>query len=171
MLPPLPQPSRPTLSSYATHLFSKTSVTGGFSTLAVNIPDFSRFSRNPRAQLWQLPVIPFFKTTVALLGIVSASAARQIWGVPYWTPLEIISTWQNTPGGRAAAFFCASIWLLGQVSVNISANAVSFANDVTTLLPRWLNVRRGTLLVSVVGGWALCPWIIIASGRAFLLFM
>ncbi|KLU88283.1 hypothetical protein MAPG_07270 [Magnaporthiopsis poae ATCC 64411] len=148
-----------------------TSVTGGFSTLAVNIPDFSRFSRNPRAQLWQLPVIPFFKTTVALLGIVSASAARQIWGVPYWTPLEIIATWQGTPGGRAAAFFCASIWLLGQVSVNISANAVSFANDVTTLLPRWFNVRRGTVLVSVAGGWALCPWIIVASGKALLLFM
>ncbi|EJT70830.1 hypothetical protein GGTG_11853 [Gaeumannomyces tritici R3-111a-1] len=63
------------------------------------------------------------------------------------------------------------LWMLAQVSVNISANAVSFANDVTTLLPRWLNIRRGTLLVSIVGGWALCRWIIVASGRSFLLFM
>ncbi|KAI4693570.1 uncharacterized protein J4E88_001943 [Alternaria novae-zelandiae] len=147
-----------------------TSITGGYSTLAVNIPDFSRFSKDPTAQYWQMPVIPFFKTMVALMGIVSASAAQEIWGTAYWTPLQIIDTW-DTPGGRAAAFFCASIWLLGQLSVNISANAVSFANDVTTLAPKYVNVRRGSILVAFVGGWALCPWIIVASGKAFLNFM
>ncbi|EUC47383.1 hypothetical protein COCMIDRAFT_35070 [Bipolaris oryzae ATCC 44560] len=152
-------------------LSSMTSITGGYSTLAVNIPDFSRFSRDPQAQYWQLPVIPFFKTMVALMGIVSASAAQKLWGKAYWTPLQIIDTWMDTPGGRAAAFFCASIWLIGQLSVNISANAVSFANDVTTLAPRYFNVRRGSILVAFTGGWALCPWIIVASGKAFLNFM
>ncbi|CAA9966366.1 uracil permease [Pyrenophora teres f. maculata] len=152
-------------------LSGMTSITGGYSTLAVNIPDFSRFSKDPRAQYWQMPVIPFFKTMVALMGIVSASAAQQIWGMAYWTPLQIIDTWMTTPGGRAAAFFCASIWLLGQLSVNISANAVSFANDVTTLAPKYFNVRRGSILVAFIGGWALCPWIIVASGKAFLNFM
>ncbi|KAI4917752.1 hypothetical protein J4E85_009844 [Alternaria conjuncta] len=151
-------------------LSSMTSITGGYSTLAVNIPDFSRFSKDPTAQYWQMPVIPFFKTMVALMGIVSASAAQEIWGTAYWTPLQIIDTW-DTPGGRAAAFFCASIWLLGQLSVNISANAVSFANDVTTLAPKYVNVRRGSILVAFIGGWALCPWIIVASGKAFLNFM
>lgn len=152
-------------------LSSMTSITSGYSTLAVNIPDFSRFSKEPRAQYWQMPVIPFFKTMVALMGIVSASAAQEIWGTAYWTPLQIIDKWMDTPGGRAAAFFCAAIWLLGQLNVNISANAVSFANDVTTLAPRYFNVRRGSVLVAFIGGWALCPWIIVASGKAFLNFM
>lgn len=149
----------------------QTSVTGGYSTLAVNIADFSRFSKSSRAQIWQLPVIPFFKTIVALFGIISASAAQKMWGVPYWTPLEIIATWQDTPGGRAAAFSCALAWLLAQVSVNISANAISFANDITSVFPKWFNIRRGTIFVAFIGGWALCPWIIVASGRAFLNFM
>ncbi|EFQ25721.1 NCS1 nucleoside transporter [Colletotrichum graminicola M1.001] len=152
-------------------LSSLTSVTGGYSTLAVNISGFSRFSKDSRAQYWQLPVIPFFKTILALFGVISAAAAQEIWGVPYWTPLEIVATWQNTPGGRAAAFICAAIWLLAQISVNISANAVSFANDITTLAPKWFNNRRGTVLVAFLGGWALCPWIIVASGRAFMNFM
>ncbi|KAH7305529.1 uracil permease [Stachybotrys elegans] len=152
-------------------ILNMTSVTGGYSTLAVNISDFSRFSKNSHAQVWQLPVIPLFKTIVALFGIISASASQELWGVTYWTPLQIIDTWQNTPGGRAAAFFCASIWLLAQVSVNISANAVSFANDITTIAPKWFNIRRGTILVALIGGWALCPWIIVASGQAFLSFM
>lgn len=152
-------------------LSSMTSITGGYSTLAVNISDFSRFSKDPHAHYWQMPTIPLLKTLTALMGIISASAAQQIWGTPYWTPIQIINTWQHTPGGRAAAFFCAAIWLLSQVSVNVSANAVSFANDVTTIAPKWFNVRRGTILVSVIGSWALCPWIIVASGKAFLNFM
>jgi len=148
-----------------------TSITGGYSTLAVNISDFSRFSKDTHAHYWQMPTIPLLKTLTALMGIISASAAQEIWGTPYWTPVQIINTWQATPSGRAAAFFCAAIWLISQVSVNVSANAVSFANDVTTLAPKWFNVRRGTILVSFVGSWALCPWIIVSSGKAFLNFM
>ncbi|OTA88073.1 hypothetical protein M434DRAFT_399143 [Hypoxylon sp. CO27-5] len=152
-------------------LSNLTSVTGGYSTLAVNIPDFSRFSKTRGAQLWQLPFIPIFKTLVGVFGIISASASKKVYGVVYWSPLEIINRWQGSPGGRAAAFFAASIWLLAQISVNISANSISFANDITTLAPKWFNIRRGVILVSFVGGWALCPWIIISSAAAFLNFM
>ncbi|KAI0121448.1 uracil permease [Hypoxylon sp. NC0597] len=152
-------------------LSNLTSVTGGYSTLAVNIPDFSRFSKTRGAQLWQLPFIPIFKTLVGVFGIISASASKKVYGVVYWSPLEIINRWQGSPGGRAAAFFAASIWLLAQISVNISANGISFANDITTLAPKWFNIRRGVVLVSFIGGWALCPWIIISSAAAFLNFM
>ncbi|KAI1656479.1 uracil permease [Daldinia decipiens] len=152
-------------------LSNLTSVTGGYSTLAVNIPDFSRFSKTRGAQLWQLPFIPIFKTVVGVFGIVSASASKKVYGTVYWSPLEIIGQWQGSPGGRAAAFFAAAIWLLAQISVNISANAISFANDATSLAPKWLNIRRGVVLVALLGGWALCPWIIISSAAAFLNFM
>ncbi|KAI1472010.1 uracil permease [Daldinia caldariorum] len=152
-------------------LSNLTSVTGGYSTLAVNIPDFSRFSRTRVAQLWQLPFIPLFKTLVGVFGIVSASASKQVFGVVYWSPLEIIERWQSSPGGRAAAFLAAAVWLLAQVSVNISANGISFANDVASLAPRYLNIRRGVVLVALLGGWAMCPWIIVASAGAFLSFM
>ncbi|KAI0484972.1 uracil permease [Xylariaceae sp. FL0804] len=152
-------------------LSSLTSVTGGYSTLAVNIPDFARFSKTSKAPWWQLPVIPLMKTIVGIFGIVAASAAREVYGEALWNPIDIVNKWQGTPGGRAAAFFCGVIWLLAQISVNLSANAVSFANDITTLLPKWFNVRRGTVFAAFIGGWALCPWIIMASASAFLSFM
>ncbi|KAH9903634.1 uracil permease [Xylariomycetidae sp. FL2044] len=152
-------------------LSSLTSVTGGYSTLAVNIPDFSRFSKNTRDPWWQLPIIPFFKTITGLLGIVAASAAQELYGEALWNPLDIVNRWQGSPGGRAAAFFCGAVWLLAQISVNISANAVSFANDITTLAPKWFNIRRGTVFAAFIGGWALCPWIIMASASSFLSFM
>ncbi|KAI5864137.1 uracil permease [Durotheca rogersii] len=152
-------------------LLNLTSVTGGYSTLAVNVPDFSRFSRTRGAQVWQLAVIPVLKTAVGALGVVAASASREVYGTACWSPLELVGRWQGTPGGRAAAAFAGSAWLLAQVSVNVSANAVSFSNDAATLLPRWLSIRRAAVLAAVLGGWALCPWIIVSSADAFLRFM
>ncbi|KAI1854981.1 hypothetical protein JX265_012336 [Neoarthrinium moseri] len=152
-------------------LSSLTSVTGGYSTLAVNISDFSRFSKKNKDPWWQLPIIPLLKTLVGVFGVISASAAKEVYGEALWNPLDIVNRWQGSPGGRAAAFFCGAIWLLAQISVNISANAVSFANDITTLSPKWFNIRRGTVFAAFIGGWALCPWIIMASATAFLSFM
>jgi NCS1 family nucleobase:cation symporter-1 len=43
--------------------------------------------------------------------------------------------------------------------------------DITTLAPKYFNIRRGVIFAAVIGGWALCPWIIIASAAAFLSFM
>ncbi|KAH7122049.1 permease for cytosine/purines, uracil, thiamine, allantoin-domain-containing protein [Dactylonectria estremocensis] len=152
-------------------LANLTSVTGGYTTLTVNIPDFSRFSKNRGANLWQLPAIPFFKVIVGIFGIISAGASKEVYGEALWNPIDIINKWQGSAGGRAAAFFCAFIWLLAQISVNISANGISFANDITTMAPKYLNIRRGAIIVSFLGGWVLCPWIIMASAQAFMSFM
>jgi NCS1 family nucleobase:cation symporter-1 len=109
-------------------LSSMTSITGGFSTLAVNIPDFARFAKKPGSQVWQLPFIPFFKILVSIFGVVGASASKSLYGQVLWSPLDIIAQWQGSHGGRAAAFFCAVLWCLAQICVNISANSVSFGN-------------------------------------------
>jgi nucleobase:cation symporter-1, NCS1 family len=106
---------------------------GGFSTLAVNIPDFSRFAKKPGHQVWQLPFIPLFMIIISILGIVSASATKSLYGKVLWQPLDIVGTWQTSPGGRAAAFFCAALWCLAQICVNISANAISFGNGIYLL--------------------------------------
>ncbi|KAJ5895981.1 NCS1 allantoate transporter [Penicillium subrubescens] len=152
-------------------LMNMTSITGGFSTLAVNISDFSRFSKKPGSPVWQLPMIPLFKVITGLFGIIAAGASKQVYGTILWSPLQIIDQWQGSSGGRAAAFFCSSLWLLAQICNNISANSISFANDMTTMCPKWFNIKRGMIMCMVLGGWALCPWIIIKSGKTFLSFM
>lgn len=39
------------------------------------------------------------------------------------------------------------------------------------MCPKWFNIKRGMILCMILGGWALCPWIIIESGETFLSFM
>lgn len=148
-----------------------TSVTGSYSTLAVNIPDFSRFSKSPRAQVWQLPFIPIFKIVIGACGIISASASAKIYGQTLWNPLLIIDRWGGSSGGRAAAFFCSICWCLAQICLNISANSLSFSNDVTSMFPKFVNIKRGSVICFFLGGWALCPWLILKSGQTFLNFM
>lgn len=153
-------------------LSSMTSITGGFSTLAVNIPDFSRFSKTPGAQVYQLPFIPLFKIIVSLFGIIAASASKTLYGEILWQPLDILAVWSSQgSGGRAASFFCATLWMLAQICVNISANSISFGNDITSLFPKYFTIRRGVLFAAVVGGWAMVPWKILSSGETFLNFM
>ncbi|ETN42390.1 uncharacterized protein HMPREF1541_01544 [Cyphellophora europaea CBS 101466] len=152
-------------------LSSLTSVTGSFSTITVNISDFSRFSAKPGSQLWQLPVIPLFKVWIGAFGIISASASAKIWGEALWNPLLIIDNWHGSSGGRAAAFFASACWCLAQICLNISANSLSFANDITSVWPKYINIFRGQVICFLLGGWALCPWLVMASAQTFLSFM
>ncbi|KAK4990914.1 hypothetical protein LTR66_006668, partial [Elasticomyces elasticus] len=148
------------------------SVTGSWATLACNIPDFSRYAKSTRGQYIQLPFLPLIFTACGVLGIVTTSASKIIYGEFLWNPLDIIQHWlDNGSGARAAAFFAATSWYIAQVGTNITANSISAANDLTVLFPRWVNIRRGCVIAAVIGGWVIVPWKILSSVTTFLAFM
>jgi NCS1 family nucleobase:cation symporter-1 len=148
------------------------SVTGSWSTLACNIPDFSRYARTSRGQYIQLPILPTLFTLCAVIGIVTTSATGVIYGTLLWNPLDIISKWLAMGhGGRAAAFFAATSWYIAQVGTNITANSISAANDLTVLFPRYVNIERGCVIAAIIGGWVIVPWKILSSAETFLAFM
>jgi NCS1 family nucleobase:cation symporter-1 len=148
------------------------SVTGSWSTLACNIPDFSRYAKTSRGQYIQLPILPAVFTACAVIGIVTTSATGVIYNELLWNPLDIISKWlEMGHGGRAAAFFAATSWYIAQVGTNITANSISAANDLTVLFPRFVNIKRGCVIAAIVGGWVIVPWKILSSAQTFLAFM
>ena len=152
-------------------LSSMSAVTGSWATLAVNIPDFSRYARTSRGQYIQLPFLPIIFTVCGVLGIVTTSASIVVYGEPLWNPLRIIEHWLDNPGGRAAAFFAGLSWYIAQVGTNITANSISAANDLTVLCPRYINIKRGCIIAAIVGGWVIVPWEILSSATTFLAFM
>ncbi|KAF9004841.1 NCS1 nucleoside transporter family [Hymenopellis radicata] len=143
------------------------SALGIYATLAVNIPDFTRYAKNERAQYVQLAIIPTVFTLIGFCGIAVTSAGEVLYGETLWDPLQLIDRWDN----RAAAFFAAFSFFLATLGTNISANSLSAANDMTVLFPRYINIRRGQVICAIIGGWALCPWEILATGQGFLTFM
>ncbi|KAL1634221.1 hypothetical protein SLS56_002526 [Neofusicoccum ribis] len=143
---------------------------GNFATLGVNMNDFARYSRNPRSPYIQILVIPAVFTIMMLFGIIGANGSRLIYGEVLWDPLMIVDKW-TSPGGRAAAFFCALAFLIASIGVNISANSISVAVDLSTLFPKYLNLRRAQYVCAVIGAWAMTPWNILASAETLLNFM
>ncbi|KIW18448.1 hypothetical protein PV08_02736 [Exophiala spinifera] len=147
------------------------SVTGSWATLACNIPDFSRYAKSSKGQYIQLPFLPAIFTVCGVMGIVTTSASKVVYGEYLWNPLDIIDHWLGSHGGRAAAFFAALSWYIAQVGTNITANSISAANDMTVMCPKYINIKRGCMLAAVIGGWVIVPWKILSSASTFLAFM
>ena len=80
--------------------------------------------------------------------------------------MALIANWSS----RACRFFAAFSFALAALGVNISANSLSAANDLSALFPQYVNIRRGQLLCAIIA-WALVPWKILASAGSFLNFM
>jgi len=143
------------------------SALGIYATLAVNIPDFTRYAKNEKAQFVQLIIIPVAFTLIGFAGIAVTSAGEVLYGEVLWDPLRLIDRWDN----RAAAFFASFSFILATLGTNISANSLSAANDMTVLFPRYINIKRGQVICAIIGGWVLCPWEILVSAPGFLSFM
>jgi len=42
---------------------------------------------------------------------------------------------------------------------------------MTSLWPKYINIRRGVIITTITGGWIMCPWLIISSAASLLNFM
>ncbi|KAL8290504.1 hypothetical protein RQP46_002762 [Phenoliferia psychrophenolica] len=149
---------------------SMTSVMGGYSTFAVSVSDFSRYSRHRNTQWVSWITSPLSMTFIASLGIMTAASTTAVYGEVMWNPTHILDRW-TSPGGRAAAAFCAIGLIFVQVGINIAANSIAAGNDFVSMAPKYINLARGQMLAAFIGCWVLCPWIVLARASSFLTFV
>ncbi|RQM05271.1 hypothetical protein DH86_00001795 [Scytalidium sp. 3C] len=150
------------------------SALANFATLIVNDPDFARFARKPRDALWsQLITIPCGFAITSFIGIIVSSSSTVIFhGDPIWNPLDLLQSFLNegTSGNRAGVFFIAFAFGLAQLGTNIAANSVSAGTDMTALLPRFINIRRGGYICATVG-LVMCPWNLLSTANKFTTYL
>ena len=149
------------------------SAIANFATLIVNDPDFARFARKPKDALWsQLITIPAGFALTSFIGIIVSSSSTVIFGEPIWNPLNLLQSFLNegTHSNRAGVFFIAFAFALAQLGTNIAANSVSAGTDMTALLPRYLNIRRGGYICALVG-LVMCPWNLLSSSNNFTTYL
>lgn len=138
--------------------------------MATNVPDFTRYMKRERGVWSQALLLPTISLMMGTFGIISTSCSKLLYGEYIWSPLELASHWDG-PWGRCGAFFVGLCWVVAQIGTNLSANVISCANDMTVLWPRWVNIRRGVVITTVIGGWIMVPWKIISSAGSLLTFM
>ncbi|PMD23628.1 hypothetical protein NA56DRAFT_656899 [Hyaloscypha hepaticicola] len=149
------------------------SAIANFATLIVNDPDFARFACKPKDALWsQLITIPVGFAFTSFIGIIVSSSSTVIFGEPIWNPLNLLQSFLNegTHSNRAAVFSIAFAFALAQLGTNIAANSVSAGTDLTALLPRYLNIRRGGYICALVG-LVVCPWNLLSSSNNFITYL
>jgi NCS1 family nucleobase:cation symporter-1 len=144
-----------------------------FATLIVNASDFSRFAQKPKDALWsQLITIPMGFAITSFIGIMVSSASTTLYGKAIWNPLDLLDEFINDGNSaeRFGVFFIASSFTLAQLGTNLAANSVSAGNDLTALLPRWINIRRGSYICACLG-LVICPWQLLKDSNQFTTYL
>ncbi|MFI9156212.1 NCS1 family nucleobase:cation symporter-1 [Kitasatospora aureofaciens] len=137
---------------------------GFWSTLSLNIPDFTRFGGSQRAQIrGQALGLPTTMTLFALLSVLVTSGSEAVYGEPVWDPIKLAAKMESP----AAVLFALLTVLVATLSVNLAANVVSPAYDLTNLVPRFVNFRTGALITGVVGI-AILPWKLTADPHVYI---
>ncbi|HEV7559105.1 MAG TPA: NCS1 family nucleobase:cation symporter-1 [Kofleriaceae bacterium] len=129
-----------------------------WSTLSLNMPDFTRFGRSQKEQVvGQTVALPSTMTIFAGMAIVITMAT----GIG--DPIEL-----STHLGNRALIAVAMITIvIATLAVNIAANVVSPANDFANAFPRFIDFKRGGLITGLIGI-AMHPWILDDNENAYI---
>ncbi len=139
-----------------------------------NQPDFSRFVKRPGQQIYgQAFSILVLGTIIPFLGLLGTSAASKSYGdvstLGLWNPPNIISLWleeKYDSKSRAAAFFASFGFFISTLGLNTIDNGVSGAMDLTALVPKFINIRRGVYIIMIISI-VINPWQIVSKATIF----
>lgn len=141
-----------------------TSIVGFWSTLALNIPDFTRYAKSQRAQVvGQALGLPTTMGLYALVGVLVTSATIVVYGSAIWDPIALLDKFTN-PWVQGAALIALAAATL---STNIAANVVGPANDFANLAPKYISFRTGGLITGVIGI-LMQPWKLVADPSGYI---
>ncbi len=137
---------------------------GFWATLALNIPDFSRYVRSQRYQvLGQVLGLPATMGLFSFLGVAVTSATVVLYHRPIWDPMDLLPQFEN-PVVLVVALFALC---LATLATNLAANVVSPANDFAHLWPRRISFRTGGVITAVLGV-LIQPWKLVADPTGYI---
>ena len=137
---------------------------GFWSTVSLNIPDFTRFAKDTRGQaIGQAIALPLTMTLYAFIGVAVTSATVVIYGTAISDPIQLLSRFHSP----VAVIISLVAILLATLNVNIGANVVSPANDFSNLWPRKISFKIGGIITCFIG-MAMMPWKLLANHRTFI---
>jgi NCS1 family nucleobase:cation symporter-1 len=133
---------------------SLTGMVAFWATVALNIPDFTRYARSQRAQmLGQALGLPAAMTLYSFIGVAVTSASVVIFGQAVWDPVDLLGRFHQP----VVASIALVALLIATLNTNVAANVVSPSNDFSNLSPRHISFRTGGLITGVLGV-LFMPW-------------
>src|SRR5256714_11918204 len=135
-----------------------------WSTLSLNMPDFTRFGKSQRAQaLGQIFGLRTTMTLCPLVAVLITAATQRVYGAPIWDPVALTAKFDN-PLVVVFALFTLAVATL---SVNVAANIVSPSYDFSNVIPKLISFRTGGLITGVLGI-LIQPWNLLANPNVYI---
>jgi NCS1 family nucleobase:cation symporter-1 len=130
-----------------------------WSTLSLNMPDFTRFSAGQRQQvLGQTLGLPTTMSFFAILSVLITSGTAVVYGVPIWDPIALATRFDSRVVVAVGLFTI----VVATIAVNLAANVVSPSYDFSNLAPRLVTFQVGGLITGVLGI-VIRPWRLLDS--------
>lgn len=139
---------------------------GFWATLSLNMPDFTRYAKDQRAQaLGQTLGLPTTMTLFSAMGVMITSATEVVYGKAIWDPTELVAM----PDFAHPAVVLLSLVTIGvaTLSVNVAANVVSPAFDFANLWPEKIDFRIGGTITGIIGI-LIQPWNLMAGSGTYI---
>jgi NCS1 family nucleobase:cation symporter-1 len=135
-----------------------------WATLALNIPDFSRFAKGQKEQFWgQMWSMPISMIALAIIGALFAQVTLLAYGTAEYDPTTVLEHLD----GRAMTVIVGLLTIIATLTTNVAANTVAPANGFSNLNPKRISYKMGVIITSVLCI-AFRPWWIFGSAGAFM---
>jgi nucleobase:cation symporter-1, NCS1 family len=164
--PVLSSPSKFKTTSEFLHFFipSLTGMVGFWATVALNIPDFTRYAKSQKSQIvGQAIGLPPAMTIYAFIGVAVTSASVVLFGEAIWDPVLLLQRFRQP----LVASIALVALLIATLNTNVAANVVSPSNDFSNLNPRLISFRTGGLITGFAG-LAMMPWKLLTDFNSYI---
>jgi len=143
---------------------SLTGMVGFWATVALNIPDFTRYAKSQKAQvLGQALGLPAAMTLYSFIGVAVTSASVVLFGEAIWDPVALLGRFHQP----IVASIALVALLVATLNTNVAANVVSPSNDFSNLNPRLISFRTGGLITGVIGV-LMMPWKLLTDFSSYI---
>ena len=141
-----------------------TSAVAFWGTMALSIPDFSRFARSQRDQIaGQAIGLPVTMALFAFIGAAVTNATVVIFGTRISDPVALLAR----IGGPVVVIIAMIALMVATLTTNIAANVVSPANDFSNVRPSLISFRTGAVITAVIG-LLMMPWKLYNDAAAYI---
>lgn len=141
-----------------------TSAVGFWGTMALSIPDFSRYARSQRDQLvGQAVGLPGTMALFAFIGAAVTSATVVIFGRRISDPVALLAQ----IGGPLMIMLSMAGLTVATLTTNIAANIVAPANGFSNLAPHKISFKQGAMITAVIGI-VMMPWRLYNDAAAYI---
>jgi NCS1 family nucleobase:cation symporter-1 len=129
-----------------------------WATMALNIPDYTRYAKTQRGQLWgQTLSMPLTMAAFSFIGIAVTSATVILYHQALWDPVQLIVKFPTI-----MVIVSGIVVILSSVTINVGANVMAPARAFENLWPRRITFAIGAIITGLLA-LGMQPWYVMAE--------